>query len=90
MSNTAVRTLVLSSTSGYYALDDPVEGADLTVGTPIEIRLGGHWIAGTIAHGGGLYAVDGEARGSRGYYFISSTGQLCGLCAGMKVRLRLS
>ncbi len=49
-------TLVASSNSGRYAIDDPEHGQDLTGGQVLEIFLGGVWISGSIEHAGRLYA----------------------------------
>ena len=78
--------LVASSNSGRYAMDDPEHGQDLTGGQALEICLGGVWIAGSIEHAGRLYAIEGM-KPQRGYYFIASDGEVCGLCVGMKVRV---
>jgi Domain of unknown function (DUF5348) len=72
--------LVASSNSGRYAMGDPEHGQAL------EICLGGVWIAGSIEHAGRLYAIEGM-KPQRGYCFIASDGEVCGLCAGMKVRV---
>jgi hypothetical protein len=81
-------TLVASSNSGRYAIDDPIEGHDLTAGEVIEILLGGQWIKGSIEHAPYLYAIETIGRpAQRGYYFIASEGGVSGLCVGMKVRI---
>ena len=79
-------TLVVSSHSGRYAIDDPEDGQDLTSGQPVEICLGGLWISGSIEHAGRLYAIE-SLQPQRGYYFAADRGEICGLCAGMRVRI---
>ena len=78
--------LVASSNSGRYAIDDPEHGQDLTDDQVLEIFLGGVWISGSIKHAGRLYTVEGMKL-QRGYYFIASGGEVCGLCVGMKARV---
>lgn len=88
--------LVASSNSGRFALGDP-DGRDLTSGDHIEIFLGGHYIPGRVEHTGNLIPIErtlGEAMNQspqqylKGYHFISDlTGNICGLCVGMRVRL---
>lgn len=84
---------VSSSTYGRYALDEP-DGQEISSGLPLEILLGGQWIAGRIEYGAkhanrslrflGDQAPDSHA--IEGYYFTSGNGT-CGLCEGMKVRI---
>lgn len=65
---------------------DNDDGPELTSGQAIMLKLGGHWIAGYIEHGGTLYASDTSPHIERGYYFIADDGSVCGLCVGMTVR----
>jgi hypothetical protein len=89
MPEDTVSTLVISSVRGRYALDDPLHGQDITSGQALAILLGGHWIEGSIEHAGGLYALEYAAQpASSGYYFLANDGSLCGLCAGLNVRVR--
>jgi hypothetical protein len=84
-----VSTLVIRSTRGRYSLDDPLHGQDITSGQALAILLGGRWIEGSIEHAGGLYALEHATQpDSSGYYFLASDGSVCGLCAGMNVRMR--
>ena len=88
MPEDTVYTLVMSTTRGRYALEDPIYGQDITSGQALAIMLDGHWIEGSIEHAGGLYALEQAAQPvSRGYYFLGSDGNVCGLCAGMRVRV---
>lgn len=87
MPRTIEGLLVLSRNSGRYALGDAQEGRDLTSGTVCDIFLDRGWIRGSIEHTGELYAEEGNLHGHSGYYFIGPGG-ICGLCAGMRVRLR--
>ena len=86
--------LSISSIGGRYAIfhDDGTEGTDLTLGLIIEIQLGGQWIPGHVA-----YAEPSDVSGfyfcalepgmvESGYYFVADTGEIAGLCTGMKVR----
>jgi hypothetical protein len=80
---------VISSTKGRYALDDPFQGQDITSGQALAILLDGRWIEGSIEHAGDLYALEQVAQSaSSGYYFLANDGCVCGLCAGMSVRVR--
>jgi hypothetical protein len=89
MPENTVSTLVISSTRGRYALDDPLHGQDITSGQALAILLGGHWTLGSIEHTGGLYALEQAAHpASSGYYFLASDGNVCSLCSGMKARVR--
>jgi hypothetical protein len=84
-----VYTLVISSTRGRYALDDAEQGQDITSGQALAIMLNGRWIEGSIEHARGLYALEQAAQpASRGYYFLANDGNVCGLCARMRVRVR--
>jgi hypothetical protein len=84
-----VSTLVISSVRGRYALGDPLHGQDITSGQALAILLGGHWIEGSIEHAGDLYALEHTAQpASSGYYVLANDGSVCGLCAGMNVRMR--
>lgn len=69
-------TLVHSTNRGRFALDDSEHGQDITSGYVLDVRIGGHWIAGRVEHA------------STGYYFQSTVGDVCGLCTGMKVRMK--
>ena len=89
MSEDTVSTLVISTTRGRYSLDDPVHGQDITSGQALAILLNRYWIEGSIEHAGGLYALEHAAQSvSSGYYFLANDGNVCGLCAGMRVRVR--
>ena len=57
MPENTVSMLVIISTRGRYALDDPLHGQDITSGQVLSILLGGHWTLGSIEHAGGLYAA---------------------------------
>lgn len=74
------------SNRGRYALDK-ADGVDLTSGDCIAVWLGGQWIRGSIESGAKLSTELVPGRPTRGYYFISDDGGVCGLCVGMKVRL---
>jgi len=81
-------TLVPSSNSGRYALDDPERGRDITSGDSLAVLLSGQWIQGSIACAANLYVLESAPqRVYSGYYFLDHDGNICGLCAGMKVRL---
>ena len=84
--NDTMYTLVPSTNRGRYALDDP-KGQDITAGDSIAIWLGGQWTLGSVEHAGKLYASESSGWPERGYYFVASNGGVCGLCAGMRVRL---
>jgi hypothetical protein len=89
MPGDTVSTLVISTTRGRYALDDPVYGQELTSGQALAILIGGHWTLGSIEHAGSLYVLEYAAQpASSGYYFLTSDGSMCGLCAGVSVRSR--
>jgi hypothetical protein len=90
-------TLVASSTSGRYALGDPLIGPEITSGTSLAIEIGGQWIWGSVEYTHALYVNMGmqylgepprTPRILDGYYFVSR-GDLgiCGLCVGMHVRI---
>ncbi len=86
MLDETVHTLVASSNLGRYACDDAHSGYDLTTREPCAIQLGGQWIEGSVEHGP-LYSTHLVPHGAtRGYYFMSEAGDVCGLCIGMKVR----
>jgi len=80
-------TLVFSSNRGRFALDDGESGPDLSSGRPVEILLGGRWIPGRIESALDICtSLAGKVFGS--YYFIADgSGEVCGLCTSMKVRL---
>lgn len=78
-----VFVLTCSTTRGRYALDLP-DGPDVTAGSRMAVLLGGVWIAGTVEHG---RVYSGERDIEQGYYFIADSGERCGLCAGMHVRV---
>ena len=84
--NETMYTLVPSTNRGRYTPLDP-EGQDVTSGDSMTIWFSGQWIEGSVEHAGKLYASESSGRAERGYYFIASTSGMCGLCAGMKVRL---
>jgi len=89
MPEDTIYALVISSVRGRYALDDPLHGQDITSGQALAILLGGHWTLGSIEHAGGLYVPEHAAQpASSGYYFLANDGSLCGLCAGMNIRIR--
>lgn len=79
-------TLVASSNRGRYALNTP-GGLDITSGRVCEIWLCGQWIRGAVEHAGLLYADEVTGRTERGYYFIGRNGGICGLCAGVRLRI---
>lgn len=82
------------NTYGHYALDE-VDGPEISSGQVIAINIGALWIEGSIEHGENRYLSRGihhqeevsEYRTLDGYYFKAKGGGLCGLCAGMLVRL---
>ncbi len=76
--------LVQAANRGRYAIDDPDD--DLTSGQPLDIWIGGQWIAGRLEHAGAVY-VTNDNRMMAGYYFLADSGGDCGLAVGMKVRL---
>ncbi len=82
-------TLVPSTNRGRYSLDDPEQGLDITSGDRIAIQLGGRWIEGSVEHSSRkIYAIElGPDRVYSGYSFFADDGGMCGLCAGMKVKL---
>ncbi|HZR41990.1 MAG TPA: DUF5348 domain-containing protein [Ktedonobacteraceae bacterium] len=82
------RVLVASSNAGRYALDHPTYGPDLTSGTVVSIQIGGRWVRGHVEHYNGAYAgTEQPARTKGGYVFIDEQGNICGLCAGLCVKL---
>jgi uncharacterized protein DUF5348 len=86
--DTTSYTLVPSSNSGRYALDDPEHGRNVMRGDSLALLLNGQWIEGSIEHAANLYAIESAPRPIySGFYFIDNDGNICGLCAGMKVRL---
>lgn len=89
MTDDPISTLVASSTTGRYALDDPETGHDLTSGDLIAILLGGQWTLGSIEQSRQRYASSHlvAQRLLPGYSFIARDGAVCGLCTGMQVRL---
>ena len=81
-------TLVASGSSGGYVLDDAEGGRALSSGDALAILLSGQWIPGSIAYTANLYGIESAPhRLYSGYYFLDHDGNVCGLCAGMKVRL---
>lgn len=91
----AVVVLVASSNSGRFALDY-ADGHDLTCGSCVSVLLGGQWIDGCIEHYTDLYPMqrtfeqvmrETPLQYMGGYCFVSSDGNICGLCVGMQVRL---
>ncbi len=72
-----------STNRGRYAIDRP-NGVDVTAGTRLLVLLGSRWISGIVEHG---LVYSGEDGIERGYYFIADSGESCGLCAGMQVRV---
>jgi hypothetical protein len=87
MIDETISTLVPSTNRGRYALDDQHIGHDLTSGEALALLLGGQWIEGRVEHASSLYASERSSKLEKGYYFIDSNSQICGLCSGMKVRL---
>jgi len=87
MRGETIFTLVPSTNRGRYALDDLQTGHDLTSGESLALLLGGQWIPGRVEHGSSLYASERSGHMEKGYYFIDSNGQMCGLCTGMIIRL---
>lgn len=85
--NTSIHTLVISTSRGRYALDDAQSGPNLNSGDCIAILLNSTWLPGHVEHGR-LYASSDEPQTAQpGYFFVANRGQVCGLCAGMKVRM---
>ncbi len=73
---TPVEWTIYPTGAGAFACGSP-DGHQLRDGQPIEVFLGGRWIAGGIAHHAHQYPQ-----------FIALDDQsICGLCAGMHVRL---
>jgi len=97
MRDEGVSRLVASTNQGRYACDDAVYGRDLTCGDRIAVLIGGHWVKGMVDHSHEVTWGQGEVLGTYvmtgvdgihgGYYFLSRTGEVCGLCVGMLVRL---
>jgi hypothetical protein len=87
MKDETIFTLVPSTNRGGSALDDPQTGHERDLGEALAILLGGQWIRGWVEHGSSLYASERSGQLEKGYSFIDSNGQRCGLCTGMKVRL---
>lgn len=87
--NEKIYTLVASTNSGRYALDDPEHGQDLTSGTNLSILVGGQWIDGVVEHNGMAYALSygGGNRPRAGYVFYATDGSVVGLCVGMRCKL---
>ena len=84
MRDETIHTLVVSSNAGRYACDDAHQGHDLTTGERCAIQLGGQWIEGRVEHGP-ISVTNLVPRGAtRGYYFISAEGSVCGLCIGIR------
>ncbi len=79
-------TLILSSNEGRYAVCTTDNGSypDLTAGTLIEVRLGGHWVQGCVEFAPVYIAPHMD---NASYYFVASDGSVAGLCMGMKVRI---
>jgi len=87
MRDETIFTLVTSTNRGRYALDDPQTGHEITSGEVLSVLLGGQWIEGSVEHGSELYASARSGQMEKGYYFLDRNGQICGLCAGMKVQM---
>lgn len=95
MSQEHIYTLVASSNHGRLAGDDPAFGPDLTSGRAVAVLLGERWIAGTVEGSRhptsletqGCYVIEEEVGLFTCYYFIAESGEVCGLCTGMKVKL---
>jgi hypothetical protein len=87
MKDETIFTLVPSTNRGRYALDDPHTGHERDLGEALALLLGGQWIEGRVEHGSNLYASERSGQVEKGYYFIDSNGQICGLCSGMIIRL---
>jgi hypothetical protein len=87
MSTEKGHTLVPSTNSRRYVLDEP-QGYDLTSGQAVSVLLGDCWTQGRVEHASLLYAIERTGQAERGYYFLAHNGTVCGLCAGMQVRLR--
>jgi hypothetical protein len=93
---TRVYTLVPSLNRGRYAFDDPETGHDLTTGETCFIWLSNQWVHGHVEHSGmptpkypdaeGVYTLTGVTGLHIGYYFVTTGGGICGLCAGMRVK----
>lgn len=88
-------TLVVSSNSGRYAIDEPT-GQDITSGVALDVYLAGQWVEGTVEHAMEIYANRGlrflgdkapDEKAIEGYYLVTEGGGICGLCVGMTVRI---
>jgi hypothetical protein len=74
-------TLVASSNSGRYAVDDEQ-------GPPYTDITSGQVLRGSVEHAPYLYSIESIGRpAQRGYYFQARDGGRCGLVVGMRVRL---
>jgi hypothetical protein len=75
--------LVASTNHGRYALDRS-DGVHVTAETRLVVLLGGYGIVGIVEHGQAYSSEDGI---ERGYFFIADSGECCGVCANMQVRV---
>lgn len=71
--------LVPSTNRGRFALDDAVEGRDITSGDVVSLLVDGQWVAGQVEH---------SLKHHGGYYLLAHNGNTYPLRAGMKARLR--
>ena len=96
----AVYTVVISTSVGQYACGDSHNGPNITSGQGLAILLDGIWVEGTVRHSRvtakslmsawGLYTseqMQSTLPVVGGYYVVSHGGNVCGLCAGMRVQL---
>ena len=80
--------LVPSSNRGRYAIGNPEIGPDLTAGDTCEVLFGGRWIPGSVEHAP-VYSIGALPHQKvNGYFFVARTGETCGICTGMRVRIR--
>ena len=68
---------------GRYALDRS-DGVHVTAETRLVVLLGGYGIVGIVEHGRIYNGKDGI---ERGYFFFADSGECCGVCAHMQVRV---
>ena len=76
-------TFVASTNRGRYALDRS-DSVHVTAGTRLVVLLGGYWIVGIVEHSR-IYS--GEDGIECGCFFIADSGECCGVCANVQVRV---